>query len=146
MNEIIQNFSPKDYLAVLPSTSRDYIISLVEAGAESMELALKLSVEPGEGLATKGGELWPKDIFPRLVQELHTLICTDDKKYDSIRGKIKGEATTSANVIVFVISNAVAIHAGMATALCVPLVALILASIAKTGVAAWCQASKPQVS
>jgi hypothetical protein len=145
MNEIIQKFSPKDYLAVLPSTSRDYITSLVESGTEPIDLALKLSLEPGEGLATKGGELWPKDIFPRLIQELHTLICTDDKKYEAIREKIKGEATTSANVIVFVISDAIAIHAGMAPALCVPLVALILASIAKAGIAAWCKAFKPVV-
>lgn len=144
MNEIIQKFSPKDYLATLPSASRDYITALVEAGAEPIDLALKLSLEPGEGLATKGGESWPKDIFPRLLQELHILICTDDKKYKSIKEKIKGEATTSANVIVFVISDAVAIHAGLAPALCVPLVALIFASIAKAGVAAWCQAFKPK--
>jgi hypothetical protein len=57
-----------------------------------------------------------------------------------IREKIKGEVTTSANVIVFVISDAVAINAGLAAALCVPLVALMLASITKAGVAAWYQA------
>jgi len=141
MNKLFEDLSPEDFLQVLPSPSREYAMSAFGAGADLTQIAVKLSVEPGEGLATKGGEQWPSDIVPRITKELRLLLCTDDPKYESIREKLKGEGTTTANVIVFVVSNAVAIHTGMAAALCVPLVALLLAAIAKLTLLAWCEAS-----
>lgn len=144
MIELLQEFSAKEYLNVLPSTSREYVTGLVENGADPIQLAHTMSLEPGEGLSTKSGEIWPKDILPRLLQEVHIFVCTEELKYKETRDKLKGEAITSANVIVYLISNAVAIHAGMAAALCVPLVALILASIAKIGLATWCKAFTQQ--
>lgn len=140
MNKLFETFSPKDFAAVLPSTSREYVISLLEAGADPMQVAIQLSNEPGEGLATKGGGLWPRDIMPRIVREIHILLCTNDQKYTTLRDRLNGEVATSANIIVYLISNSVAIHAGMAPALCVPLIALVLAAVAKVGLAAWCQA------
>jgi hypothetical protein len=41
--------------------------------------------------------------------------------------------------VVFMVSNAVAAQVGIAPALCVPLVALLLVAIVRVGVAAWCQ-------
>lgn len=144
MIDLLQKFSANEYLNALPSTSRAYITGLVENGKDPIELALTMSLEPGEGLSTKGGETWRKDILQRLLQEVHIFVCTEEIKYKETRDKLKGEAITSANVVVFLISNAVAIHAGMAAALCVPLVALILASIAKIGLATWCKAFAQQ--
>jgi hypothetical protein len=144
MNNIIESFTPQDFLAVLPPTSIEYAMSLFDAGVDPIEIAIAFAKEPGEGLATKGGGLWPKDIVPRLQKEIHTLLCTEAPEYSATREKLKGEASTTANVIVYVISNAVAIHAGMAVALCVPLVAFILAAIAKASLQAWCKAMTQQ--
>lgn len=72
--------------------------------------------------------------------EFYTLICTDDEKYSSVREKFTGERITAANVAVHAISNIIAIHIGFAAAICVPLVAILLAAVTKVGVEAWCQA------
>lgn len=143
MNNIIERFSPSDYASSLPSTSRMYVISRIEAGDDPIEIARQLSLQPAEGLAIKGAELWPKDMLDRILYEAHSLVCTEADKYEAVREKLRGEIATTANVIVFVISNAVAVNAGMAAALCVPLVALVMASIAKLGVTAWCGAFSP---
>ena len=139
MKNLFKDFSPKDFLDVLSSPSREYAISALDANADLMQIAATLSGEPGEGLATKGGELWPSDIMPRIIKEAHLLFCADDAKYESIRDKLKGEGVTTANVIVYMVSNTVAIHAGLAAALCVPFVALLLAAMAKVSLSAWCK-------
>lgn len=146
MKDVIESFSPSDYARSLPPTSRQYAISRIESGDDPIEIALQLSLQPGEGLAIKGAEPWPTDMLSRILKETHSLICTEEDKYRTSREKLRGEIATTANVIVFVISNAVAVNAGMAAALCVPLVALVLSSIAKLGVTAWCEAFSSQSS
>ncbi len=138
MKQLFENMSPIDFYQELPSPSREYAISMFEANADPLQIANQLSKEPGEGLAIKGGETWPHNIFSRIGNEIHVLLCTDDPKYDTTRERLKGEGTTAANVIIYVASNAIASHAGMAVALCVPLVCVILAAIAKMGLSAWC--------
>lgn len=146
MIETLEKYSPEDFISVLPPTTKEYALTMLQANVDLTKVALQLSNEPGAGLATKSGDVWPKDIGPRIIQEVHTLLCTDDKKYTKIREQLKGEGITSANVLVYVISNVVAIHAGMAAAICVPLVALLLAAVVKVGLAAWCQSISSNVA
>ena len=143
MKEIIEKYDPDDFIELLPPTSQLYARSMLDSNNDLTKLAIQLSNEPGKGLAIKGGQHWPEDIGQRVIKEIHTLICTEDSEYETIREKIKGEGVTSANVLLFIISNAIAAQAGMAAALCVPLVALTLAAITKVGISAWCKSFQP---
>jgi hypothetical protein len=82
--------------------------------------------------------------MPRITKEVHRLVCTDAPQYESHREKLRKEGAITARVIVLLVSNTVAVHAGLAPALCVPLVAVLLAAIAKASVSAWCIAVAQQ--
>jgi len=62
-----------------------------------------------------------------------------------LREKLSGEAKVSAAVIVNMISSAVAISLDMLSAMCVPMVALMLAAVSKIGIEGWCSAINPNV-
>ena len=146
MNDLLSAFSPVDFAASFPSTSRAYIADSLRAGVDPLQLAAELANSPAQGLATKGGPRWPSDLLQRIMGEVHTLLCSDDGKYQTLRDKLRAEAHLTAQVITALVANAVSVSLGLAPALCVPFVALTLAAAVKVGLGAWCQASTPPTS
>ena len=139
MNEILEGLTPEDFFETLPTTTRKTVLSMLASGVDLLDIAVIFAISPGEGLVTKGGELWPQNMLARTLVEVKLLICSDSQEYKETREKLRKEATIVANVVTFVVSDAIAIRLGMAPALCVPLVIILLASVAKVGVRAWCQ-------
>lgn len=144
MNEVLEQYSPDDYLQLLSSETRSQVEALHGQGVPLDAVAQILASEPGTGLATKGGTFWPSDLLERILNELRILICTDQKKYGELRKLIKSEGSKNARALVVLIATMVATQIGMAAALCVPLVALLLAAALKVSLAGWCKAIAPK--
>jgi hypothetical protein len=139
INEIIIQFSPLDYIGVLPQASSETVSKSFEEGNDLFIIGEQLASEPGQGLATKGGILWSSDMFPRIVNELYLLICTTDSTYDLWRTKISEDGSKTAKAVVLISSNAIAATIGLVPALIMPFVAIILAAIVKMSIQAWCK-------
>jgi hypothetical protein len=138
MKSIIQSLSYEDYLSVLPAASRSFIYDTPKTEKDILRIAQYLAAEPASGLAIKGGVIWPRDLLPQIVREVHIFICTDDPKYAEYRQKLKSSGAPVAMAVVVLISNAISAFIDLAAGLLLPLVALILALAAKITVEAWC--------
>lgn len=141
MNELLDGLTPEDFFNALPSNTRKTALSMLETGIDPLDIASLFATSPAEGLNTKGGELWPQDMLSRIIAEVKLLACSDSQEYQETRNRLRMETGIAASAILYIVSNAIAIRLGMAAALCVPLVAAVLASIAKVGIKAWCQPS-----
>lgn len=141
MLDIVNKFSCADYVALLPSSTRDQVTSAIDNGLDAMVVAQNLASEPAAGLATKGGAFWPPDLLRSIVRELHALLCTEEPRYSSWRSRLQGEGAASAKALVLLVSSAIAASVGILPAMCVPFVALVLASAMKVGTNAWCEAT-----
>lgn len=139
MNEILEGLTPEDFFKTLPTTTRKTALSMLASGIDPLDIAVVFATSPGEGLVTKGGELWPRDMLSRTLTEVKLFICQDSQEYKEAKEKLRTATTVATNVIVLVVADAVSIRLGMAGALCVPLVTAILGSVAQVGVRAWCK-------
>jgi len=139
MKDLLEQFTPQDFIATLPEPSRSFTSEQFAAGINPLVIAHKIAYEPGEGLVTKGGELWPNDFLPKILTELQILLCTNDSKYQDLRKTLNGEVKISATVVSYAISNAIAVYVGMVAAICYPLVAMLLAAAVKISLEAWCK-------
>lgn len=79
-----------------------------------------------------------KGFWPKLKIEFRILVCTDDKKYDSLRRQLKASSGKSQTVIVSAIAAAMAVHVGVIAGVLVPFCALCLFGILKLGQSAFC--------
>ena len=139
MSELLEGLTPEDFFMTLPTTTRKTALSMLASGIDPLAIAALFAISPGEGLVTKGGELWPQDMLFRTLTEVKLLICEDSQEYKETKEKLRAATTLATNVIVLIVADAVSIRLGMAGALCVPLVTAILGSAAQVGVRAWCK-------
>jgi hypothetical protein len=74
----------------------------------------------------------------RVKKELHILICTDDKKYASIRRQIGKENKLTQAAIVIAIGGAIGAYVGVSATVIGPFVTLGLYALIQLGTNAWC--------
>ncbi|WP_018708087.1 hypothetical protein [Siminovitchia fordii] len=97
-----------------------------------------MSNNPSFGLVAKGGNKWNEDLFSKIMDELRIILCTEDSKYIELRNKLSDEGNISAKAITAVISGWVGNIIGVAAAICVPFVILVIASILNVGLSEFC--------
>lgn len=86
-----------------------------------------------------GGGKIPKEAYwARLKEEIHLLICTDDKRYAALRKKIAVGGGKSQTAIVGVIAAAIASNIGLLEGAVTPFVALMLIGVLEVGKNAFC--------
>lgn len=71
-------------------------------------------------------------------REVHTLVCTQDKKYSDLRKQIERLGAKSQTALVSTIAAAVASYIGVAAGILVPMCALVLLAILRVGKNAFC--------
>jgi hypothetical protein len=142
MHAILQQFSADDYLLTLPEATATITRAAFASGMNPIDIVFEVVSQPSAGLSTRGSALWPRETLQKIAKEAHLAICTDDPKYADFRSKLNGESKITALVIVNLLSNAVAANVDVLLAMCVPLVALLMAAASKTGFAGWCAAMK----
>lgn len=84
--------------------------------------------------------------WSQLKAEFHKLLCSDDRKYESLRKDITRKGAKLGQPIVYSISGAMASQFGITAGVMVPFCAMILLAIAKMGKEAYCAASELNVT
>jgi len=74
----------------------------------------------------------------RVKNEVHILICTNDKKYAGLRKQIQKQGSATQTVLVSNVASAIALSLGYTAAALVPFVAMALLAFIQMGANAWC--------
>lgn len=83
-------------------------------------------------------QLPPKDWWPRVKEEFHIFLCTDEKRYEELREKLQDSANATSVTILSVISAAIGNSLGFEAGVIVGLVAVCLYAVIKIGKEAYC--------
>jgi hypothetical protein len=83
------------------------------------------------------GQVQP-NYWKRVKRELHILVCTSDKKYETLRRYIGRESKTTQIAMVSTISASIGACLGMAATVIGPFVTLALMALLQVGKNAWC--------
>jgi len=76
--------------------------------------------------------------WKRVKRELHILICTTDRRYETLRRYIGKESKTTQVALVSAISASIGAYLGMAATVIGPFVTLGLMALLQVGTNAWC--------
>jgi hypothetical protein len=87
----------------------------------------------------------PPQFWKNLKEEFRLLVCTNDKKYKSLRKQLGSNAGRSQTVIVSTISAAMAHSIGVTAGVLVPFCALCLLALARLGKEAFCDCADLKV-
>jgi hypothetical protein len=79
------------------------------------------------------------NLWNDVLYEMHSLICTDDKRYADLRKALSITGSKSQTTIVSLIAAAVAAHIGLIAGSVVPFCALVLVAVARVGKNAYCR-------
>ena len=96
----------------------------------------KRTAQPSKGTAvvfTRQPRYWT-----RVTNELHLLICTNDKKYEALRKQLGAQSKTSQVTLVSIISSGIGAYIGLAGTIVGPFVMLGLIALLRVGKNAWC--------
>ena len=76
--------------------------------------------------------------WKRVKRELHILICTNNRRYETLRRYIGKENKTTQVALVSAISASIGAHLGMTATVIGPFVTLGLMALLQVGKNAWC--------
>ncbi len=76
--------------------------------------------------------------WKRVKRELHIMICTNDRRYETLRRYIGRESKTTQLALVSTISASIGSYLGMAATVIGPFVTLGLMALLQVGTNAWC--------
>lgn len=83
-------------------------------------------------------ELPPKEWWPKVKDEFHIFFCTDDKKYDDLKIKLKESSGVTSTTVLSIIAAAIADSLGFEAGALVGLVAVCLYGAIRIGKEAYC--------
>ncbi|AMX03015.1 hypothetical protein [Microbulbifer thermotolerans] len=83
-------------------------------------------------------ELPPKEWWPRVKEEFHIFLCTEDPKYENLRRKLNDSASATTTTFVGLISAAIGSNLGFEAGSIIGLVAACVYAAAKFGKEAYC--------
>lgn len=129
---------PNDWIEALSGSQRDTIKSLLGSMSEHEAAILWLSLPGASDTAGFGGQGGLQRYFESVETQLRLLLCGADE-YESVRAQAVSVWASGKTVVISTISSAIAIKVGIAAAVLVPVVALILAAVGKVGLNAWCE-------
>ncbi|KIO48336.1 hypothetical protein [Nitrosospira sp. NpAV] len=119
----------------------DSAAALMVQGAPQFFASLKPKdkVELMKGFHTRSqSHLPPKDWWPKIKEEFHIFLCTDDKKYDELRRELKSSGGKTSATILSIITASIGSKLGFEAGTIVSLVALCLYALLKIGKEAYC--------
>jgi hypothetical protein len=84
-------------------------------------------------------------IWQCVNREIHSLICTQNAKYATLRRMLASkEYKASQKAVCYLIAGTIAIHVGFTAVILFPFVALALAAVLKVGKNVYCRRFRPQ--
>lgn len=131
---------PEKWVAELPEFQREAIHELRSAGSSYEDIAQAWITASAENTYrfSASAPVGDKGAFlDNLRQEVRGFLC-GDKKYKKERDGLFGEKGVARTYVVSAMAVAIAPHLSVAAAVIAPLIALVLASIGKVVLNAWC--------
>jgi hypothetical protein len=131
---------PIKWVQELPQYQREAIEILLSKGASFDEVAqawLNASAENTYRFAASTPVGDRGTFLKNLKREVRAYLC-GDKKYKKERDGLFGEKGLARTYVVSAMAVAIAPHLSVASAVIAPLIALVLASIGKVALNAWC--------
>lgn len=103
---------------------------------KKVKMAKKAKKDRKVGLA--GASQVQPNYWKRVKRELSILICTDDRRYETLRRYIGKEGKTTQLALVSTIAAGIGAYLGMAATVIGPFVTLGLMALLQVGTNAWC--------
>jgi hypothetical protein len=129
------------YLGSTPKTAKKAkkVKMAKKAKKAKKKMAKKAKKARSDGPRTGGNarQVQP-NYWKRVKRELHILICTNDRKYETLRKYIGKEGKTTQVALVSTISASIGACLGMAATVIGPFVTLALMALLQVGTNAWC--------
>lgn len=147
MSDFIDNYfkdDPTEWIHILPVYQKVTIEELMQQGKTFEEIAetwVSATTENTYPFGTSSTKIDKGKFLENLILEIEDFIC-GSKKYEQERKKLFGEHGVARTYIVSAIAVAVAPTMGVSATFLAPVVALILASLGKIAVNAWCSTRK----
>lgn len=119
----------------------DDVASLMVEGAPKVFAALPLKDKKRllKGYHARAEEkLPPKEWWPRVKEEFHIFLCTEDPKYKKLKKQLNESASATTTTFVGLISAAIGSNLGFEAGSIVGLVAACIYAVAKFGKEAYC--------
>lgn len=131
-----------NWLDALPSYQSKSIYQLIEQGKTYEEVAISWLTANGPSNTYPFGAQDTKSLFyEKLMEEVESFICREDS-YVEEKKKIMTQFKTGDVYIVTIISTIISPVVGASSVLIAPAIALILMTILRMGLNAWCSLRK----
>nr|WP_278377045.1 hypothetical protein [Brucella anthropi] len=138
LEALSENYKPGDWIATLPTYQQTRIREQTGAGLTEDDIAEYWgSGASNSNIAPFGGN-GSNNYYKALLREFRSLIC-GDARYKDTREKITNTFDQGRLVIISIIAGAIATALNVAVIYVMPVVALLLEVVCKTGINAWCQ-------
>ncbi len=136
----IENIKLNDWLSELKEYQRNGINTLIENYGEEQAAEKWITSNGPSNNVPFGGEVVrdTKPFFERFKSEFSKFIC-GHPDYDEYRKKLGAESPIIRSTYIAVISAALGATLGFAATLLAPAIAVLLASVSKVGLNAFCQ-------
>lgn len=131
---------PIKWVRELPIYQREAIENLLSTGASFEDIAqawISASAENTYRFSASAPVGNKGEFLTNLKREVRAFLC-GDKKYKKERDGLFGEKGLARTYVVSAMAVAIAPHLSVASAVISPLIALVLASIGKVALNAWC--------
>ncbi|WP_122454167.1 hypothetical protein [Pseudomonas viridiflava] len=134
----LPNISMEDALSAMKPYQRDLMKQLVDAHGEQAATELWLTSNGPTGVEKFGGSpLPPNQILERFLLEFRLFIC-GDPKYENARKEVSKLAKNQIKDMITIISATIAFTVGVASALVLPAVSILLHVVTSIGINIWC--------
>ena len=118
---------------------------------DELGTALNAEVQGAGATASALGKAAPaargflQDLWTVVKQEVHTLLCTNARKYAALRKTLREKKEIGTLYVLTTVTAFLAGIVGVAPALLTPLVATVLFAVAQLGQNVWCEMMKKSI-
>lgn len=134
----------EEWIKALPAYQRDTLLELLKRGTPAEAIAdnwISATAENTYGFGTERRAGDKSAFRSNVMLELEAFLC-GDPKYDKERAGLFGEKSATRTYVISAVAVAIAPSLGVTAAFLAPIVALMLASLGKISVNAWCATRK----
>lgn len=138
--DLIETTEPDQWISTLQNFQKDSIKQLSAQGNTYdaiAELWITATIPATAPFSAEGGPNVNSTYFEKLKEEFRAFIC-GHKKYEKEREEISTGQKSVHTYVVSTMSVAIAPHVGSVAVVIVPVLVLMLASLGKISINAWC--------
>jgi hypothetical protein len=142
LQSVLENIEPDFWIDTLPAYQRDSVRQMRAKGVPYEQIAATwIAASTSTTAPFSSGNVPPPDLgfIEKLQAEVRAFLC-GDKRYDADRKKLLASGGQLQMVVVSAMSAAIAPTVGSVAVVVLPLIALILATLGKFSLNAYCAA------